>query len=211
MMRAMNGVEHDVTITEGLREAQVDDALRVLWQAFSRKLRIGFRSVDDFLGLFRDSVRREVCLVATAPDGAILGLLALQTRSKEFFRLRAGALLGRFRPWRVPLILFNVLLLSFEAKADELVVDMVAVTPASRGLGVGTMLLEAAEAKGRAGGYARMSLSVLGDNTGAQRLYERQGYRRVRAERGALVRFVVGSDSVYRMEKRLDTPATAPH
>ena len=48
-----------------------------------------------------------------------------------------------------------------------------------------------------------MALFVLGDNDGAIRLYERQGYVRTKQERGRLVRLAVGSESVWRMEKPL--------
>lgn len=52
----------------------------------------------------------------------------------------------------------------------------ISVTNAWRGRGVGTALLEAAEAWGRARGAKRMILDVSAANTGAQRLYERLGY-----------------------------------
>ena len=84
-----------------------------------------------------------------------------------------------------------------------LVVDQLAVAPSARGKGVGTLLLEAAEARGRAMGVPRMALSVISENEGAIRLYERMGYVRTQAVGGALVRMVVKSAEVWRMEKVL--------
>ena len=68
---------------------------------------------------------------------------------------------------------------------------------------MGTLLLEAAEARGRAMGVPTMALSVISENEGAIRLYERMGYVRTQAVGGALVRMVVKSAEVWRMEKEL--------
>jgi predicted N-acetyltransferase YhbS len=63
-------------------------------------------------------------------------------------------------------------------KPLECYVDSLAVLPASRGLGVGTKLLEWAEDVGRERGCDRMTLGVLNGNP-AERLYKRTGYARV--------------------------------
>ena len=191
-----------VTITEGLRDDQVEAALRIFYEAFSVKLR-GFRDADEFVGLFRRAVLGDLCIVATGDDGRLLGVLTLKWRGREFLQLRLGLLFRRFAPWRAVCLLARLLLLHTGEKGAALVVDMAAVAPASRGLGVGTLLLEAAEAKGREYGAPRMALFVLGDNDGAIRLYERQGYVRTKQEHGSLVRLAVGSESVWRMEKPL--------
>jgi aminoglycoside 6'-N-acetyltransferase len=52
----------------------------------------------------------------------------------------------------------------------------ISVAPAARGQGVGTALMEAAEAWARAHGAERMDLGLDAANTDAQRLYERLGY-----------------------------------
>ncbi|PRX99780.1 GNAT family N-acetyltransferase [Allonocardiopsis opalescens] len=65
-----------------------------------------------------------------------------------------------------------------------------AVAEAARGRGVGGALLDAAERRARAKGHRKLSLRVLGTNTGAVRLYERHGYLR----EGLLVREFVIED-----------------
>lgn len=65
---------------------------------------------------------------------------------------------------------------------DTWYVNVLAVLPAFRGLGLGSQLLALAETIGRAEGKAGMSIIVSDANDGARRLYERQGYRFV-AER----------------------------
>lgn len=61
-------------------------------------------------------------------------------------------------------------------------VNVLAVLPAFRNLGLGGRLLALAEEIGRAAGSRGMSIIVSDANAGARRLYERRGYRVV-AER----------------------------
>ncbi|WP_226628508.1 GNAT family N-acetyltransferase [Alloyangia pacifica] len=55
-------------------------------------------------------------------------------------------------------------------------VNVLACYPEHRGMGLGSGLLRLAEQIARAEGLERMSIIVAGDNEGARRLYERQGY-----------------------------------
>jgi len=50
------------------------------------------------------------------------------------------------------------------------------VAPRYRSKGVGSRLLQEAEARAQQEGYAHIGLGVAVDNTGARRLYQRQGY-----------------------------------
>jgi len=192
----------DVTITEGLAAEHVEHALRVLFGAFAKKLHIGFRDADDFVRLFHDGVNPAACLSATA-GGELLGILGLQSPGGELYDFRPKSLFLRFSPWRAALILANMLVLYSPPRKDALVVDQLAVAPSARGMGVGTLLLEAAEARGRSMGMPKMALSVISENVGAIRLYERMGYVRTQAIGGRLVRMVAKSAEVWTMEKEL--------
>jgi ribosomal protein S18 acetylase RimI-like enzyme len=55
-------------------------------------------------------------------------------------------------------------------------VNAVATTPAHRGQGIGSRLMQLAEARARESGARTLSLIVAEDNAGARRLYERLGY-----------------------------------
>lgn len=190
----------EVKIVEGLDEQYVDVALRVVYDAFAEKFRIGFRHADDLRRLFRDSVDTTSCLSALV-DGQFAGLLTIRTNGQEFYHLNMGALFTRFSPLRAIRMLLNLLLLTDGTKADEFVVDSLAVDPAYRGRGVGTALLQKAEERAKSMGKRTMSLGVIGENAGAIRLYERQGYRRTHTWDGYLVRLATGSAAVHRMEK----------
>ncbi len=83
------------------------------------------------------------------------------------------------------------------------------VKPAYRGQGIGTRLMQAAEADLRARGFRLVTLNVAKDNPLARRLYERLGYRVVADDPGQWSyedhrgerRFV--SEPAWRMEKSL--------
>ena len=194
----------DVQIVEGISLEHVDDALRITFDAFAKKFRIGFRNADDFVRLFRDSVDPENCLFAIV-DGELSGVLAFQMTGHEFYQLNLRTAFEKFSPFRAGLVIFNLILLAFEdaVGADEFHIDLVAVGPSSRGMGIGTALMLKAEEKAESTGKHTMSLGVIAENEGAIRLYERLGYRTTRTWRGFLVRLASNSTEVRRMEKSI--------
>ncbi len=62
------------------------------------------------------------------------------------------------------------------AHAHVLEINGLAVSPAAQGRGVGRHLVEAAVAEAARRGATKVTLRVLGPNTGARRLYERCGF-----------------------------------
>ena len=192
----------EVQIVEGVAGEYVDDALCITYDAFAKKFRIGFRNADDFVRLFRDSVDPENCLFAIV-DGELSGVLAFQMTGHEFYQLNLRTAFENFSPFRAGLVIFNLILLAFEdaVGADEFHIDLVAVGPSSRGMGIGTALMLKAEEKAESTGKHAMSLGVIAENEGAIRLYERLGYRTTRTWRGFLVRLAARSEEVRRMEK----------
>ena len=190
----------EIEVVEGIDETHVDAALRVAYDAFAEKFRIGFRNADDLVRLFRDSVDPTSCISATA-DGQFAGFLAFQTSCQEFYHLNPMAVFTRFSPPRAVRILINLVLLADRVRPDEFIVDSLAVDRSARGMGVGTALMRRAERMARSMGKRTMSLGVIGENDGAIRLYERLGYRTTRTWRGFLIRLAAGSSEVRRMEK----------
>ena len=192
----------EVQIVEGVDREYVDDALRITYDAFAKKFRIGFRNADDFIRLFRDSVDPENCLFAIV-DGELSGVLAFQMTGHEFYQLNLRTAFEKFSPFRAGLVIFNLILLAFEDSvgADEFHTDVLAVVPSTRGIGIGTALMLRAEEKAESTGKRTMSLGVIAENEGAIRLYERLGYRTTRTWRGFLVRLAAKSVEARRMEK----------
>ena len=191
-----------VSIVEGIDDSCVENALRLAYEAFAKKLRIGFRDPDDFVRLFSDSVNTGHCFTAISDD-KLLGILLFQTADREFFHLKLSTVFTRFPPVRALLIVLNLVLLSQTARPDEFIVDALVVNPAARGLGIGTRLLDQAEDKARAEDKGTMSLGVVGENAGAIRLYERLGFKTTRVWRSKWLELAIRSKEVRRMEKPL--------
>ena len=194
-----------VEIVEGVAREHVDEALGLLYEAFARKFRIGFRNAEDLVRLFRGSVDRDSCLTATV-DGRLLGVLAFKTKESNFYGLKTSTLFTTFWPHKTIRVLFNlgILKLGDSISRDEFKVDSIAVDAASRGMGTGTALMLKAEEKAKSCGKPNMSLHVVGENVGAIRLYQHLGYRTTRTERGFMVRLAIGSDEIHKMEKPLE-------
>ena len=202
---AASNPPRQATVSDGLRAERVEDALRLSYDAFERKFRIGFRGADDLVRLFADSADGASCLSAESDGGELLGVLAFQTDGSEFYRMKTSAAFARFSPARAVRVLLNLMLLYTPRPApDEFIVDSLAVAQSARGMGVGTALMREAERKARRMGKRFMSLGVIGENAGAIRLYERLGYKITRTQRGFIIRLIVGCDEVHRMEKPLE-------
>jgi ribosomal protein S18 acetylase RimI-like enzyme len=87
----------------------------------------------------------------------------------------------------VGFVMFHVETGAYEQDTTRGVVDNVYVVPAHRDRGIGSRLLDAAEAALAEGDVETVGISVLADNEAARRLYERRGYspQRVVLERPA--------------------------
>ena len=71
------------------------------------------------------------------------------------------------------------LLIDKEAEPEDYYIDTVCVKPGYRGSRLGSILIAAAEKRGRELGYGRMSLNVEEENKGARALYQKLGYQEV--------------------------------
>jgi ribosomal protein S18 acetylase RimI-like enzyme len=83
---------------------------------------------------------------------------------------------ARARGGVVGFVMFHVETGAYEQDTTRGVVDNVFVTPEYRDCGVGSRLLDAAEAALRERGAETLAISVLAANDAARRLYERRGY-----------------------------------
>lgn len=126
--------------------------------------------------------------VATTAD--IEGVLALESLfpSDQLSRvaLRRFLRVPNARVWVAvagQTIVGDVILL-LRAGADYGRVYSVVVAPEARGQGLGDRLIACAERAARAEGRRRLRLEVRHDNTAAQALYAKRGYRTVAALQG---------------------------
>jgi len=87
----------------------------------------------------------------------------------------------------------------FNARHDIARLYSIAVGHAARGQGLGAILLAAAEKAARRRGSRRVRLEVSQKNTGAIRLYESRGYKRIGERR----RYYENGEHAWRYEKAL--------
>eukprot|EP01122_Echinamoeba_exundans_P004379 TRINITY_DN14412_c0_g1_i1.p1 TRINITY_DN14412_c0_g1~~TRINITY_DN14412_c0_g1_i1.p1 ORF type:complete len:228 (-),score=22.89 TRINITY_DN14412_c0_g1_i1:23-706(-) len=151
----------------------------LLWQAFSSKMTKFATTLEEFMQTVRkEDYRNERILVATKEDsGEILGTVGFSMGGSTYTTLslwdlskRRGIAKG-VTAWFVGNLIF-----SGKAKSNELYVASIAVSPASRGLGVGSVLMGAMEEFAVAEGKTQLRLHVIDENPDARRLYERLGY-----------------------------------
>ncbi|GAA4975530.1 GNAT family N-acetyltransferase [Actinoplanes utahensis] len=156
-------------------------AARLYALAFDAKLRAALGAGDERLRFLADHLRPDRMLCATV-DGRVRGVAGLHLDGGTAFDVTLPGLFrayGVSAGWR-----FLVLLgLHREPRPDELLLDGIAVDPAARGQGLGTLLLREAEILAAERGLRRVRLSVVDTNPRARALYERVGFVTVHSER----------------------------
>ena len=95
------------------------------------------------------------------------------------------------------------MLLTENVGTHDFHVDSVAVDPSTRGMGIGTLLMQKAEEVARSKRKNKMMLGVISENQGAIKLYKRLGYEIIKTHQGFLVRLATLSTQTHRMEKML--------
>lgn len=87
--------------------------------------------------------------------------------------------------------------------SEELYLKTIGVSEPARGQGVGTRLVEHAEARAHELGYSAMSLLVMSDNLGAIRLYQRLGFDLGPIQRSRILKWAVTREGFHKMVKKL--------
>lgn len=171
-----------VTIEHGLPDRLRDQAVEIFEEAFGSKMRMAVRDPEKRKAFMRLAYVAENCIIARRED-ELLGMAGLSSKGPPY----AGGLMGSGwdpRPYRDLLgwigaawALWGLRMADHRPKDDEIYVDGIAVSPAARGLGIGTRLLDETASIARAQGKAFVRLDVVDTNPRAQALYERVGYR----------------------------------
>jgi ribosomal protein S18 acetylase RimI-like enzyme len=143
----------------GLDHAAIERLRRMILASGIRHLAVGDLRADEVAGLTWSGNRVHLRSVAAALDRAARGL-------EDYLVVRAAA--GE------PVAKMRV---DYSSEDDTGVFSQLATMDGLQGLGIATMLIEAAEQRVRARGLALAALGVEDDNPRARRLYERLGYR----------------------------------
>lgn len=192
-----------ITIHHGLPDHLRPQAALLYWQAFGGKLGRVLGPEPRALRYLARVLRADNCLTAYDSSGTLIGLAGFKTDQGTFAGGSEADLIAIYGPiggrWRAQLLR----LLHNDSETDRFLLDGLCVSPAVRGQGVGTRLLEAIAAEGRARGFASVRLDVVDTNTRARALYERHGFAIARTAGIGPLRFVFGFASAHTMIRPL--------
>ena len=152
------------------------EAARLYLDAFDRKLGPVLGRDERAVGYLAQTLQLTKSIVALGPQGELLGLAG-------FHDDRGGFVGGGFEDLRRHYGLFGAiwrgaLLSLFERTpaGDQLLMDGVVVSANSRGLGIGSELLNGVGEVAKARELSVIRLDVVDTNPRAQALYERNGF-----------------------------------
>jgi ribosomal protein S18 acetylase RimI-like enzyme len=146
------------------------------------------------------------CIVAKL-DGKIVGVIGMQVPGQSEKDVSGYPLLTLIRKAGPFSGIFIKLALRIEEGGerpkDAIYLDFLGTLPKYSRMGIGTMLMEAAEEKTKGLGIKHMALDVWSHNREAIGLYEKQGYRVTKTVSSRIVKLFLGSREYYMMEKWL--------
>lgn len=166
----------DVTLKVGLPMELRRDAARLYLDAFDRKLGPILGRDDRAVSYLAQTLQLTKSIAALGPGGELLGLAG-------FHDDRGGFVGGGFQDLRqhyglIGAIWRGALLSLFERTPEkhQLLMDGVVVSADSRGLGIGSELLNGVGEVARARALSVIRLDVVDTNPRAQALYTRNGF-----------------------------------
>ena len=188
-----------IRIEQGLPEYLRAEAAVLYWQAFGGKLGRVLGPDAKALAYLERVMRADHCLTAYDRSGLLVGIAGFKSAQGSFaggseadLRAVYGPIGGR---WRAQLLR----LLGNDADSSRFLLDGLCVSDTVRGQGVGTLLLEAIVAEGRARGYSAVRLDVVDTNARARALYERRGFVVDRTEPIGPLRLIFGFSAAHTM------------
>lgn len=191
------------TLSLGLPATLRPAAARLYWQAFGPKLGMVLGPEPRALAFLESVIRADHVLIVTGHDGRLLGLAGFKTPKGSFAMGNPEDLLGFYGPWGGYWRKCLLGLLSSEVDNDNFLIDGICVSPDCQGQGIGTALLAALCDQAQARGYRGLRLDVVATNTGAQKLYRREGFAQTQQHDLGLLRFVFRFARSITMVRRL--------
>ncbi|MFC9623637.1 GNAT family N-acetyltransferase [Streptomyces sp. NPDC056930] len=168
------------------------------WDAFGRKLGPALNPPEtarEFIAAHLHHDRGVAALIG----GEVVGVAGYQLGGRALTGGGAGDVLSTYGTLRGLPRLMLLALLSRTPAAHELVMDGIAVSPAHRGRGIGSLLLTEVAALAAGHGCRRIRLDVIDVNPRARALYERHGFAAARTERTPYLRDLMGFSAVTTM------------
>ena len=171
----------ELVVSSGAPKDQETTVARIIYEAFENKFRNIFGSRDKSIYMIAKYLRNDRTVVALH-EGVVVGVAGLEFERKGFVDMSFWQVLQE-----LGFGVFRVMLLGWifyrRVKEKELLLETLAVEGSMRGKGIGSHLLKFIIDFADSRGYERVRLSVIDTNEKARRLFERIGFRKVKAYR----------------------------
>ena len=175
----------------GLPEEMRQDAARLYYEAFSRKLHPILGKREACLDILSQSLDMTRAIIAVC-DHTLIGLVGIQHGQQPFLKFQKQTFTRRYGKI-FGLVWYRVMLEWYrEYTEGELLLDGFAVDAEQRSLGIGTLLLEAVIQFAREHGYQTVRLDVVDTNPHARRLYEWMGFKATQEHHYPYLRGILG-------------------
>ncbi|MFD8983742.1 GNAT family N-acetyltransferase [Streptomyces sp. NPDC059564] len=193
-----------VTVRRGVPDGAERRAAELYWDAFGRKLGPALNPPDKAVSFLAAHLNadRAVCALL---GGQLVGLAGYQLDGRALTGGSASAVLRVYGHLRGLHRLLLLALFERHPAPGQLVMDGIAVDPAMRGRGVGSLLIEEVAAVAAEQHCREIRLDVIDTNPRARALYERRGFTAVRTQRTPYLRGLLGFGAVTTMRRTVAT------
>ena len=192
-----------IELHSGMPEEFRREVAEIVYEAFRQKLVLIIGSPEQGVAILEKAIDPTLAIIAVC-QGQPVGVAGLQYDGRNFispqrseFVRQFGSLSGTAR-----FVMFKLFVQAYYQ--EDMYVDILAVSPAMRGKGVGTRLLEAVFQTAREKGFKSVSLEVVDTNPDARRLYERVGFVAKHTYPYPYLRGIAGFSASIKMVKLLD-------
>jgi ribosomal protein S18 acetylase RimI-like enzyme len=131
-------------------------------------------------------------------DGIVLGAVLLGKQGMPHLTIDSNIRkrIGFLKGW-----LLKIMFTISPLKKGELCLQMISVSSAARGKGIGKKMLDYLDKFAESKSFKQIVLDVIDNNTGALKLYEREGYLVTKHMNTKLFTHGMGFDGIYIMKK----------
>jgi ribosomal protein S18 acetylase RimI-like enzyme len=192
-----------VELRSGMPEEFRREVAEMVYAAFRQKLAPLIGAPGQGVAILEKSIDPALAIVAVC-QGQPVGVAGLQYDGCNFINPRRSEFARQFGlvPGTLRFVMFKIFALAYDQK--DMYIDVLAVSPAMRGKGVGTLLLDAVFQTAREKGFKSVSLEVVDTNPDARRLYERVGFVVRHTYPYPYLRGIAGFSASIKMVKTLD-------
>ncbi|GGY25301.1 molybdopterin-guanine dinucleotide biosynthesis protein MobC [Streptomyces djakartensis] len=194
------GAENRPVVHRGVPEGSEERVAALYWEAFGRKLAPALSPPGTGRAFIAAHLHHDRGAVALAA-GRVVGVAGYRLQGRALTGGGVRDVLSAYGFFRGLPRLALLALFERTPAEGELVMDGIAVDPAHRSRGIGSLLLREIIAVAADHGCRRVRLDVIDTNPRARALYERHGFTAHRTERTPYLRRLMGFGAVTTMHR----------